>query len=165
MSGKNPFPSDRIIVGALCYVVHQGSVLLLRRNRPPHSDKWTAPGGKSELGESMHDTAIREIKEETDLTIHNPTLCGLVTIFDQAHPIHWHLGIFRADNFTGEATTGNTEEGELKWVKLAQVSNYAMPRTDELYLPKVLLWQGQVFCAKFVYDTPNTCVEEIFYTD
>jgi 8-oxo-dGTP diphosphatase len=159
----DPFPKDRLINGALCYVIRDNQLLMLRRNRPPHQGLWTAPGGKLELGESPDEGVIREIQEETRLTIHAPTLRGIVTVNDVHYSAHWLLFIFRADDPQGDVLLGETQEGLLAWLPLNHLAEYPLPRADQLYLPRVLAGANHVFRAKFVYDTPNTCLEETFY--
>lgn len=163
MAVSKLYPTDRVIVGALCYVIREGHVLMLRRNRHPHIHKWTAPGGKTEIGEAPDETVRREIHEETGLTVHQPTLRGIITVIDVAFPLHWLLFLFRADDATGTARTGDTPEGMLQWIPLNALDAYPMPRADQVYLPRILESGGGVFRAKFVYDTPDTCLEEVFY--
>ncbi len=60
----NSRPSEpRIGVGAL--VIESGKILLVKRKYPPSRGKWSIPGGHVELGESILETARRELKEET----------------------------------------------------------------------------------------------------
>lgn len=155
------FPTDRIIVGGLCYVVQDRRALLLRRRRPPHQGRWTAPGGKLEHGESPQQGIVREMVEETGLLIPNPVLRGVVTVVDVAVPVHWLLFIFRAEEFQGNLI--QTEEGELRWISVDCLAEYPMPYSDVVYLPRVLPGNGSLFHAKFVYDTPDRCIEEVFY--
>lgn len=56
-----------------------GAVLLVRRGRPPRQGEWSIPGGKVEWGETVRDALLREIREETGLTIE---LIGLIEIVD-----------------------------------------------------------------------------------
>lgn len=156
------FPQDRIINGALCYVIRDGQVLMLRRNRPPHVGRWTAPGGKLELGESPDEGVIREMLEETGLTVIKPVLRGIVTVYDIAYPIHWLLFIYRADHTAGQVAAADTHEGELRWIPLDRVMQMEMPRADVHYLPRVLA-KAELFRAKFIYNTPDECLQEIFY--
>jgi 8-oxo-dGTP diphosphatase len=80
------FPKDRIVTGSLCYIhdAETHHVLLLKRDRPPNAGLWTAPGGKMELGESPIECCLREIKEETHLTLQDPQLRAIVTVYDSA---------------------------------------------------------------------------------
>jgi ADP-ribose pyrophosphatase YjhB (NUDIX family) len=43
------------------------SVLLIRRGKPPRLGEWSLPGGAQELGETVRETALRELAEETGL--------------------------------------------------------------------------------------------------
>jgi 8-oxo-dGTP diphosphatase len=162
MTDKNPFPHDRWITGALCYVLNGDSVLLLRRNRPPHQGKWTAPGGKMELGESVDECIRREIQEETGLLIESPRLHGVANVIDQQYPIYWLLFIYSARQFSGQLHPPDTEEGELAWIKLDALESAPMPLADSRYLPYVLAERPGFFRAKFVYDGPHQLLSESF---
>jgi 8-oxo-dGTP diphosphatase len=56
-----------------------GQVLLVRRGRPPRQGEWSIPGGKVEWGETVRDALLREIREETGLTVE---ILGLIEIVD-----------------------------------------------------------------------------------
>lgn len=152
---------DRIISGSLCYIILEGAVLLLQRRRPPQVGMWSAPGGKMEQGESPQDCCIREIREETGLTIVRPVLRAIVTVVDVAVPVHWLLFIFRADHAEGELMT--TEEGELRWIPLDEVATYPRPYSDRQHWTHVLSDAPGVWQGKFVYDTPERLVSEERY--
>lgn len=157
---SNPFPAH-IVTGSLCYIFRDDKVLLLKRNRPPHIGFWSPPGGKMEHGESPQECCIREIREETGLTIEKPTLRAMLTSVDIAYPVHWHLFIFRAENPRGELI--ETPEGELRWIGLDELARYNRPYTDVQSWPAIVdvsapFWQG-----KIVFDTPDNLLEEIIY--
>jgi len=154
------FPSDRVITGSLCYVVQDGQVLLLKRERPPHVGLWSPPGGKMEHGESPQECARREIFEETGLTLGEPRLRAITTVIDVALPVHWLLFVFRADGCTGELNT--SAEGELRWIPLNAVDDYPRPEADSMVFPHVLT-DGGVMQVKFMYDTPARQVEMVEY--
>ena len=52
--------------------VHDGRVLLLKRNGAPHAGTWGLPGGKIETGEAADEAARRELHEETGITYDGP---------------------------------------------------------------------------------------------
>ncbi len=109
-------------------IVELTNVVLLRRgdevllqNRVKGSwTGWFFPGGHVELGESIVESAVREIREETGLTILNPKLCGV-----KHFPIdggRYLVFLFVADKFTGELHS--SEEGEMRWVPRSQLAEY-----------------------------------------
>jgi 8-oxo-dGTP diphosphatase len=156
-------PTDRIINGSLCYIIHDDHVLMIRRARPPHVGKWSAPGGKLELGESPYDCVMREMREETGFTITEPTLRGIVSVTDVAYPIHWLLFIYDSHHFTGNLI--QTHEGELRWIPLNRLNDFPMPYADTVYLQHVLQPNAPLFQMRFVYDAPERCIEEVVYTN
>lgn len=72
-------PVNRPVVGVGVVVVKGDSVLLIRRGRPPKLGEWSLPGGKQEWGETVRETAVREIHEETGLAVE---LVDLIGVFD-----------------------------------------------------------------------------------
>ena len=63
----------------LCYIEKDGCYLILHRTKKQHDengDKWIGVGGKFEYGESPEECALREVKEETGLTMLDPRFRG-----------------------------------------------------------------------------------------
>lgn len=159
---NSPFPSDRIVTGSLCYVIRDGKVLLLKRCRPPHVGLWSPPGGKMMMGESPQECAIREIVEETGLTIVQPRLRAILTVVDTAWPVHWLLFVFRADDGQGEIMADDTPEGELRWFELDALDDYPRPFADREAFQFVVT-DGAIFQGKYVYDTPQNLTSRVTY--
>lgn len=157
----------QIVMGSLAYLVHDGRVLLLKRDNPPFAGYWSAPGGKLEFGETPQECCIREVYEETGIRLIStpPNLRAIQTVIDVAIPIHWQLFIFRADLKRVPTLNPHPDhlEGELRWVKLDVVPTLRRPYTDSQHWTHILdtslpIWQG-----KFVYDTPDKLTDEIVY--
>jgi len=68
--------TENVELTVLC-LIHRGDRLLLQNRRKKDWAGWTLPGGHIEKGESIVDTVIREMQEETGLMIHSPKLCGI----------------------------------------------------------------------------------------
>jgi 8-oxo-dGTP pyrophosphatase MutT (NUDIX family) len=127
---------ERQRLSSLCYLERKGELLLLKRNKEPFSGFWTAPGGKLEPGEDPRQTIIREIWEETGLTLINPCL-QLITSETGADPnYNWLLFIFRGTEFNG--TLKECNEGILSWIPRHQVDDLKIPDVDRKLLPFVL---------------------------
>lgn len=68
MAGAREYPSAPILgVGAV--VIQDASVLLVRRGQPPLMGQWSIPGGAVELGETLEEAIVREVREETGVAI------------------------------------------------------------------------------------------------
>ncbi len=70
---------QRPVAGVGVVVLREDQVLMIRRGREPRKGQWSIPGGKQELGETWHDTAIREVLEETGIEI---DVIGIVDVVD-----------------------------------------------------------------------------------
>ena len=65
MSGT--IENSRPVVGCLAVVRRGGKILLVQRSKPPGIGKWGFPGGHLELGETVSECAVRELREETGI--------------------------------------------------------------------------------------------------
>ena len=73
------YPPAPLVGVAAVIFDQQGRVLLVERGRPPDKGKWGLPGGLLDLGETLHEGVVREVKEECDVEI---TIGGLVDVFE-----------------------------------------------------------------------------------
>jgi ADP-ribose pyrophosphatase YjhB (NUDIX family) len=73
----------RPIVGVGVVVWHGERVLLIRRARPPREGQWSLPGGAQLLGETLAETAAREVHEEAGIPIGEPTLVTCVDLIER----------------------------------------------------------------------------------
>lgn len=111
--------TETVELTVLC-LIHQGERLLLQNRRKKDWDGWTLPGGHIEKGESIVDAVVREMQEETGLTIHSPKLCGI-----KQFPIEngrYLVFLFRTESFSGEVRS--SDEGEMRWISRSELSDF-----------------------------------------
>ncbi len=123
----------RPVVAVGVVVLDRGRVLLVQRAKPPSVGRWTVPGGKVELGESLEEAAHRELLEETGLTA---TLGPVVEILDRvvsndAGAIEYHFVIL---DFVGSDPRGTlcaaSDSLDARFVPFGELEGY--PLTDGL---------------------------------
>jgi len=102
----------------MCMVCDGSKVVVIDRKKKD----WpgvTFPGGHVEQGESFTDAVIREVKEETGLTICSPQLCGIKDWYENECR---HVVLFyKASHFSGSLISSS--EGKVWWEELANLSN------------------------------------------
>ena len=113
---ENP---EKVILTNMC-MIFDGTKLLVQEKVGKGFKGITCPGGHVEPGEPIVDSVIREIKEETGLTIKSPKLCGIKDWFEEDGS-RYMVFIFRADNFEGSLTS--SEEGCVFWTELSELKN------------------------------------------
>jgi 8-oxo-dGTP diphosphatase len=139
-----------MLLATLCYVKRDGHTLMVFRNRKAndiHEGKWNGLGGKFEPGETPEECVIREVCEESGLSIQNPKLCGLL-MFPKFKGNDWYVFVFSASNFTGELI--DSPEGKLEWIPDDRILDLNLWESDHIFMP--WLKHGNFFSAKFNYD-------------
>ena len=132
MNDPRAYP-DRPFLAASALILREDRLLLVRRARPPAHGLFTFPGGVVEAGETVEEALIREVAEETGLTIEPVALAGHrdVIVRDEAGRLHRHFVImaFLARWMAGEPVL-NEELAEYRWVRPDEVA--ALPVTEGL---------------------------------
>ena len=139
-----------VILATLCYVKREGYTLMVHRNRKPndiHAGKWNGLGGKFEAGETPEECVIREVYEESGLSIAYPKLCGLIS-FPNFMGNDWYVFVFTAAEFRGELI--ESPEGNLEWIPDEKTSDLNLWESDHFFMPWIQ--EGKFFSAKFEYD-------------
>ncbi len=134
----------------LCYIEKGDQYLMMHRVKKKddgNHDKWIGIGGHFEFGESPEECLLREVKEETGLTLTNWRFRGLVTFVSG----DWeeYMCLYTADGYTGEMT--DCSEGELVWVEKSRISGLNIWEGDKIFL-RLLAEEHPFFSLKLVYD-------------
>jgi 8-oxo-dGTP diphosphatase len=124
-----PGPPARPVVGVGAVVVHEGRVLLIRRGKEPLRGRWLVPGGTVEWGETLEDALVREVQEETGLTVRPREM---VAVLDRIHQeqgeVRYHFVIvdYLCDWVSGTLLAGSDAE-EAALVPVAELPAYDVP--------------------------------------
>ena len=115
--------SEQAIFTNLCMVYDgAGNILVQDRNDP----SWPGlcfPGGHVEPGESFVESIIREVREETGLTIENPILCGTKQ-FQTRNGERYVVFFYKTNRFSGDLRS--SDEGEVFWIPRNCLENYTL---------------------------------------
>ncbi len=134
----------------LCYLERDGEYLMLHRTKKEgdeNRNKWIGVGGKFEPGESPEDCLLREVREETGLTLTAWRYRGLVTFVSDVWPCEY-MHLFTADAWTGEERP--CDEGELRWIGKEELYELTMWQGDRIFL-RLLSEEVPFFSLKLVY--------------
>ena len=138
-------------ITTLCYIRRRGSYLMLHRvkkaNDASHG-KWIGIGGKCEAGESPDECMLREVKEETGLTITRWHYRGIVTFISDEWPDE-QMNLFTASQFSGTLT--DCDEGVLQWVPIEQLYTLNLWEGDKILLRLLQNPRQPFFSLKLVY--------------
>ena len=150
------------VLSTRCHIIKDDCYLMMHRVKKENDinkDKWIGVGGKFEYGESPEECLLREVKEETGLTLLNYKFRGIVT-FCYGEDVVEYMHLFDADEFEGELT--DCDEGELVWVPIKDVCNLPIWEGDKIFF-RLLAENADFFSLKLVYDTDDTLKEAVVY--
>lgn len=137
-------------LATLCYVRHQGKTLMLHRIKKTndmHAGKWNGLGGKLLPGETPEQCAIREVQEESGLTLINPILRGVITFPGFSNDDDWYCFLFVGYEFTGELI--DSPEGVLAWIDDTVLLELPLWAGDRIFIP--WLDVDAFFSGQFTY--------------
>ena len=136
----------------LCYIERGDEYLLLHRVKKENDlnrDKWIGLGGKLEPGESPEDCLLREVREETGLTLTSWRYRGIVTfVSDEWGTEYMHL--FTADAWEGSLRQ-DCDEGVLEWIDREKLLSLPIWEGDKIFL-RLLDQDAPFFSLKLRYE-------------
>lgn len=128
VSERRDYP-NRPVVGVGVVVWHGEQVLLVRRAQPPRAGQWSLPGGGQDLGETMVETARREVREEAGIEIEVGEVIATLDLIerDDRGRVRYHYTLI---DFTAEAASAATVPGddatEARWFELAALDQLGL---------------------------------------
>lgn len=112
-----------------------GKVLV--QNRVKSWKGLSFPGGHVENGESFVDSAIREIHEETGLSVSNLKSCGVIHWSNNQTYDRYIVFLYKTNDYSGELVP-ETDEGKVFWIAPEEIGSYPTSNDFEKYLPMFL---------------------------
>lgn len=156
----------------LCYIEKNDSYLMLHRIKKEqdiNKDKWVGVGGKFEEGETPEECLLREVKEETGLTLTSYRLRGCITFISDEWGTEY-MFLYTADAYDGELCPDemqSCEEGELTWVPKAEIENLNLWEGDKVFF-RLLETENRFFSLKLRYQgdklVETKCDFPVLYT-
>jgi len=135
----------------LCHIERGGKYLMMHRvkkNVDENKGKWVGIGGKFQEGESPEDCLLREVREETGLSLRSWQFRGIVTfVSDEWGTEYMHL--FTSDDFEGEVRT-DCDEGQLEWIGKRELLEKPIWEGDKIFL-RLLEEDAPFFSLKLRY--------------
>ena len=104
----------------MCLVYNENEVLVQEKAGTRYEGGLVFPGGHVEEGESLRDSIIREIREETGLTISNPQPCGYKD-WIQEDGTRYIVLLYKTDKYSGELKA--SDEGRIFWLDRKDIPN------------------------------------------
>ena len=145
-------------ITTLCYIEQDGKYLMMHRvkkEKDINKDKYVGVGGHFEYGESPDECLLREVKEETGLTLTSYKARGIVT-FIYGDEVVEYMHLYTASCFEG--TIADCDEGVLEWIEKSAVYDLPIWEGDKIFF-RLLEEDRDYFSLKLVYDFNDELVE------
>ena len=135
MSKRN-YPSSPIVAASVA-IWRDDQILLASRSKPPNAQRWAMPGGVVELGETLEQAAIREVKEETALELDEVQFLRFHEVIEHDEndrtKLHYVLAIFAAKSAHGDAMAGD-DAAAVCWYRVEDLPSLPMTGRSEEFI-------------------------------
>ena len=147
---------ETVVLTNMCMVYDNQGNILVQDRLDPDWPGVTFSGGHVEPGESFTKAVIREVWEETGLTIEHPRLCGLKQ-FPEEDGTRYIVMLYKANQFSGELRSSC--EGNVFWIKRGELENYPLPVSfdqmirvfeDDSLGEQYVRWDGDEFLRELL---------------
>ncbi|PYX07025.1 MAG: NUDIX hydrolase [Acidobacteria bacterium] len=132
---------ERPFVGVGAIIVDDGRVLLVKRGHAPLAGEWSVPGGVLELGETVREGVVREVLEETGLTVETLELLGVfdrvVRDLDERTLYHYVLIDFLCQRVSGELCAAGDAD-EARWFRAEELANLPLAKDTAAVIQSAL---------------------------
>jgi 8-oxo-dGTP diphosphatase len=127
---KREYP-DSPLVGVGGIIIADGRVLLVKRGHPPLAGEWSIPGGMLEVGERVREAAVREVLEETGLTVETADLLGVYDriLRDSSGKTRYHYVLidFLCRRVSGEPQAAGDAD-DVRWFTREEAEKLPLPQ-------------------------------------
>lgn len=129
------------IPGVAATVFHNGCILLSVRGKAPSKGKWGLPGGAVETGETLENAVIREVEEETNVTIRP---IKLLTFFDaitreENGEVLYHYILFEyLCEFVSGEVKAMSDAPDARWVSINELDKIDIMESTKMFIKRVL---------------------------
>lgn len=142
-------------VGVGSVIIEDDKILLVKRINPPGKDKWSVPGGHLKLGESIYQTAVRELLEETGV---NAEPIGIINVdeyveLDEENRIRYHYVLVdvllkaKSDIY---AAKPSTDASEVKICKLEEALKLNLTKSTRSLILKLIKDRDKIIHSNFI---------------
>lgn len=121
----------------MCMIYDEATDQVLMQDRIKSWKGLAFPGGHVEEGESIVDSTIREVREETGLEVSNLQLCGIMHWYNDETGDKYLVFSFKTSTFSGELLA-ETDEGRLLWVNRDELPDLPLAEGFKERLPLFL---------------------------
>ncbi|GIO27557.1 8-oxo-dGTP diphosphatase [Ornithinibacillus bavariensis] len=142
--------SEKVIITNMCMVYDDKGNVLVQNRLNPNWPGITFPGGHVNDKESFSESVIREVYEETGLTIESPKLCGIKQ-FQTAENERYIVLLYKTKLFKGNLKSSS--EGEVFWTSREKLFDYKVANDFEKMLQ---VFEDDELCELYYYNKDET---------
>ncbi len=122
----------KVKLSNMCRIIDNDKVVVQMRTK----NDWpgiTFPGGKVENNESIYESCVREVKEETGLDVFHLSLKGIVHYQLQEKEEKWIIYLYETHSFSGQLKQSENED-EVYWMPLDELAKAPLSNDLDVYL-------------------------------